>query len=185
MKNIITANRFWLKTDHGRCPDGLTKGSRTMGKKLIKKIISGGQTGADRAALDYAIRNGIPHGGWLPKGRRTEDGPLPETYNLQEMSTESYPKRTEKNVIHSDGTLIVSDGPLSGGSALTREIAKRYNRPWIHIDLSTHSCFDSAKNIRDWIYENTINVLNVAGPRASENTDIYPNTIKLLEQVFE
>ena len=74
---------------------------------MIKKIISGGQTGADRAALDVAIKLGIRHGGWIPKGRKTEDGPLSDKYQLQEMPTASYPARTEQNVIDSDGTLII------------------------------------------------------------------------------
>ena len=74
---------------------------------MITKIVSGGQTGADRAALDVAIEEGILHGGWIPKGRKTETGPLPEKYQLKEMPTEEYPKRTEQNVIDSDGTLII------------------------------------------------------------------------------
>ncbi len=102
---------------------------------MIKKIVSGGQTGADRAALDAAIALGIPHGGWIPKGRLTEEGPLPEKYQLSEMPTASYPKRTEQNVIDSDGTLIVSHGKLSGGSALTQKLAKKNGRPCLHIDL--------------------------------------------------
>ena len=85
---------------------------------MIKKIISGGQTGADRAALDVAIKLNIPHGGWILKGCITEDGPLPEIYNLQEMPTESYPARTEQNVIDSDGTLIIARGKLTGGIRL-------------------------------------------------------------------
>ena len=86
---------------------------------MIKKIISGGQTGADRAALDSAIKLGIPHGGWIPKGRITENGPLPEKYQLQEMPTISYPRRTEQNVIDSDGTLIVARGKLISPGRLT------------------------------------------------------------------
>ena len=77
---------------------------------MIRKIISGGQTGADRAALDVAIKFNIPHGGWIPKGRKAEDGRLPDRYQLQEMPTPSYPERTEQNVIDSDGTLIFSRG---------------------------------------------------------------------------
>ena len=83
---------------------------------MISKIISGGQTGADRAALDVAIKLSIPHGGWIPKGRKTEDGTLPDKYKLKEMTTASYPKRTEQNVIDSDGTLIIARGQLTGGS---------------------------------------------------------------------
>jgi hypothetical protein len=82
----------------------------------ITKIISGGQTSADQAVLDVAIKKGIPHGGWIPKVRLTEAGILPEKYQFKEMETGSYPKRTEQNVIDSDGTLIVSHGTLTGGS---------------------------------------------------------------------
>jgi len=89
---------------------------------MIKKIISGGQTGADRAALDVAIKFNIPHGGWIPKGRIAEDGPLPDKYQLQEMPTSSYPKRTEQNVIDSDGTLIFSRGKPTGGTDYTRKM---------------------------------------------------------------
>jgi hypothetical protein len=90
---------------------------------MIKKIISGGQTGADRAALDVAIKLGIPHGGWVPKGRITEEGPLPDKYQMHEMPTEIYADRTEQNVIDSDGTLIISRGKPTGGSDYTREMA--------------------------------------------------------------
>ena len=102
---------------------------------MISKIISGGQTGADRAALDVAIELDIPHGGCIPKGRKTDDGTLPEKYCLNEMPTASYSARTEKNVLDSDGTLIISHGKLNGGAALTRQFAKKHNRPWMHVDL--------------------------------------------------
>jgi hypothetical protein len=82
---------------------------------MIKKIITGGQTGADRAALDVAILLNIPHGGWVPKGRLAEDGPIHTKYQLKEMPTDSHEERTEQNVIDSDGTLIISHGELTGG----------------------------------------------------------------------
>jgi hypothetical protein len=103
---------------------------------MISKLISGGQTGADRAALDVAIDLGIPHGGWLPKGRKTEAGRLPAKYQLNELPTDSYPKRTEQNVIDSDGTLIVSHGPLTGGSDYTRQMAEKHGKPLMHIGAS-------------------------------------------------
>jgi hypothetical protein len=111
---------------------------------MLTKIISGGQTGADRAALDVAIKLDIPHGGWIPKGRITEDGPLPAKYQLQEMLTTSFPKRTEKNVIESDGTLIVSHGKPTGGSALTQKFAVQHNKPCLHIDLNAIAEFFAA-----------------------------------------
>ena len=91
---------------------------------MLEKIVSGGQTGADRAALDFAIKQKIPHGGWVPKGGLAEDGPLPKKYKLTEMPTDSYQERTEQNVIDSDGTVIISHGKLTGGSAYTQKMAK-------------------------------------------------------------
>ncbi len=153
---------------------------KTRKKASITKIISGGQTGADRAALDWAIKDGIPHGGSIPKGRRTEDGPLPDKYNLQEMPTASYPQRTEQNILDSDGTLIISHGPLKGGSALTRKLALRHGKPCIHINLNQFSQEEAASGILEWMKENEIKILNVAGPRASEDLRIYKETIDLL-----
>lgn len=152
---------------------------------MIKRIISGGQTGADRAALDVAIELGIPHGGWIPKGRRTEDGSLPEKYQLQEMPTTSYPKRTEKNVLDSDGTLIMSHGKLAGGSAVTRRLAKKQHRPWIHIDMEKLLVSEAAALVRFWISGNGIQVLNVAGPRASKDSLICQVTTEVLEAVLK
>jgi hypothetical protein len=155
-----------------------------IGKPMIRKIISGGQTGADRAALDAAIKLGIPHGGWIPKGRKTENGRLPDKYELKEMATGSYPKRTEKNVVDSDGTLIISHGTLTGGSALTRDYAEKHQRTWLHIDLDTTPASKAASLINSWIIKSGIEILNVAGSRASEDQSIYKATFKVLESVF-
>jgi len=148
---------------------------------MIKKIISGGQTGADRAALDFAIQHNIPHGGWIPKGRKIEDGTLPEKYLLQEMPTGSYSKRTEKNILDSDGTLIVSHGLLTGGSALTTGFAEHHGKPWIHIDLEITSYPEAAIMIREWVGRYSIKVLNVAGARASKDPMIYQAVMDLLD----
>lgn len=134
---------------------------------MITKIISGGQTGADRAALDFAIANNIPYGGWLPKGRKTEDGTLDLKYRLQEMPTTDYPKRTEKNVLDADGTVIVSHGFLTGGSALTTEFAKKHKKPWIHIDLTELAIKEASQRLDSWLTRHEIKVLNVAGPRGA------------------
>ena len=151
---------------------------------MIRKLISGGQTGADRAALDVAMELGIPHGVWVPKGRRTEAGPLSEKYHLREMPTASYPARTEKNVIDSDGTLILSHGRLEGGPELTRSLAEKYKRPCLHINLKEINAFQAAINIQTWLKEERIEVLNVAGPRASRDPDIYEATARILKAVF-
>lgn len=151
---------------------------------FLTKIISGGQTGADRAALDFAIAHGMPHGGWIPKGRRTENGPLPLRYRLKEMTSSSYPARTRQNVIDSDGTLIISHGGLKGGSAYTRECARKEKRPWLHIALNDENMAGMAKIVRGWISGNKITVLNIAGPRLSEDPKIYADTVRLLEMVL-
>jgi len=151
---------------------------------MITKIISGGQTGADRAALDVSIKLGISHGGWMPKGRLTEAGNLDNKYKLKEMETSNYNKRTEQNVVDSDGTLIISHGKLTGGSDYTRDMALFHNRPWLHIDLNKTNSFQAAGKIKSWIIENNIEVLNVAGPRASKDPLIYQATADILETVF-
>ncbi|MFH2067137.1 MAG: putative molybdenum carrier protein [Pseudomonadota bacterium] len=151
---------------------------------MITKVISGGQTGADQAALDIAIKLDIPHGGWVPKGRLTEDGPLPEKYGMQETGSTSYPERTERNVADSDGTLIFSHGELSGGSRLTQELTGKHARPCLHINLNTISAFHAAQKIKSWTIENQIEVLNVAGSRASGDPDIYQAVVDILEAFF-
>ncbi len=150
----------------------------------IEKIISGGQTGADRAALDFAIDHDMPYGGSVPKGRRTEDGRLPVKYHLQEMPTGDYSKRTLQNVLDSDGTVIVSHGFLTGGSALTREFAIQHKKHWIHIDLKELPLQEAAESLSSWLQENEIKVLNVAGPKAGKDPKIYEATSQLLEETL-
>ncbi len=151
---------------------------------IIKKIISGGQTGADQAALDASIKLGFPHGGWAPKGRKTEAGPLPEKYNLQEMPTGSYPERTEQNVIDSDGTVIISHGKLTGGSKLTDKLAEKHLRPCLHVDLNKTAAFIAVSIISSWIDLHKIKILNVAGSRASKDPDIYQDVKFIIEGVI-
>ncbi len=148
---------------------------------MVKKIVSGGQTGADQAALDVAIKLEISHGGWIPKGRLTENGVLDAKYQLKEMESASYNKRTEQNVIDSDGTLIISHGELTGGSDYTREMVLRHSRPWLYIDLKKTTSFQTNRKIKFWLAQYAIKVLNVAGPRASKDPDIYQATTGILE----
>lgn len=152
---------------------------------LIRKIISGGQSGADLAAIDASIANDFPHGGWIPKGRRTEDGPLPEKYQLLEMPTTSYPKRTERNVLDSDGTVIFTHGRLSGGSDLTRKVAEKHGKPWLHLNMKEHSVHEAVERLRTWVNENRIEVLNVAGRSASKDPDIYIVTYKVVNGLLK
>ena len=152
---------------------------------MIKRIISGGQTGADQAALDAAIEHGFPHGGWIPKERRTEDGPLPEKYQMKEIDTSSYPKRTELNVKDSDGTLIFSHGRLTGGSALTKKLlVKKYHRPCLRINLNVVKGSDAVAKIRAWIEEHDIEILNVAGSRASKDPEMYDKVRWIIESLI-
>lgn len=151
---------------------------------MFKKIVSGGQTGADRAALDFAIKNNIPHGGWVPKGRISEDGPIAGEYNLKEMPTDSYHARTEQNVIDSDGTIIISHGPLTGGSRYTYEMAGQHRKPCLVIDLARTKIYEAGATIMIWITGSKISTLNVAGPRSSKNRNIYDQVTEILELVL-
>ena len=152
---------------------------------MLKKIIAGGQTGADQAGLDAAIKYNIPHGGAIPKGRMTEDGVLPEKYNLEEMATKSYPKRTEKNVVASDGTVIFTHGKLTGGSLLTRKKAIEHGKPVIHLDLLTVDIEQAGAALRQFIIDYNVGVLNIAGSRASKDERIYGTAFEILEDVLQ
>ena len=152
---------------------------------MIKKIISSGQTGADQAALDVAIKLGIPHGGWIPKGRITEEGALLQEYQMQEMPTKSYDVRTEQNVLDSDGTLIICRGRPTGGSDYTREMVLKHKKHLLHIDLNLTTSFDAASLVNSWIKMHQIKTLNVAGPRASKDPNIYVDVFRILEWAFK
>ena len=152
----------------------------------VTKIISGGQTGADRAALDFAIENKIEIGGFVPNGRLAEDGPLSDKYiNLVETDTSDNAERTEMNVIHSDATLIVSNDKLSGGSKLTEQLVLKHRKPILHIDLLRVSMTYAAAKVRVWLSASRCETLNVAGPRASKDPAVYEDTFSLLKLVFE
>jgi len=135
---------------------------------LLEKIVSGGQTGADRAALDVALDLGIATGGWVPHGRRAEDGKIPARYSgLIETETDTYEHRTALNVRDADATLIFHYGTPTGGTALTLKLAGASSRPFLAIDLAAISEADAADQVRAWLASERIRVLNVAGPRAS------------------
>ncbi|MGD9126478.1 MAG: putative molybdenum carrier protein [Planctomycetia bacterium] len=158
---------------------------------MIEKIVSGGQTGVDRAALDVAIHLGIPHGGWCPRGRRAEDGPLAPIYQLQETDTPNYAERTEKNVIDSDGTLILHIGPLSGGTLLTLQLARRRAKPCLTVDLAQwraepgSSEESGSMSVDGWVREHGIETLNVAGPRESTTPGIGRLAREFLFSLFD
>lgn len=149
---------------------------------MVTKIISGGQTGADRAALDFAIWHEIPHGGWCPKGRLAEDGIIEQRYRLTETSTKNYPQRTEKNVNDADGTVIFTVSPrLTGGSKKTADFATEQGKPWIHINVGQ---YDAPQQLLAFIRNNQIQTLNVAGSRASKEPKAYAFTKKILEEAL-
>lgn len=149
----------------------------------IARIVSGAQTGVDRAALDVAISRAIDHGGWVPRGRIAEDGPIPAVYRVMETETDKYRERTERNVLDSDGTLIIFEGRISGGTALTRRFALEQGRPCLTIDAG-RDIPDGAHAVCSWIRRHHIAVLNVAGPRESQMPGIYAKSFALLERVF-
>jgi Circularly permutated YpsA SLOG family len=132
------------------------------------KIISGGQTGVDRAALDFAIDHGFEHGGWCPQGRLAEDGRIEAKYELREMASAEYGDRTRQNVIDSEATLIVvRDYRLTGGTALTWEVAVQLNRP-VLVVCEADGAAISAARLAAFVKRHAVKILNVAGPRESE-----------------
>ena len=144
---------------------------------MVEKIISGGQTGVDRAALDVSIELGIPCGGWCPKGRRSEEGPIPAHYPLLETSSSEYPERTEWNIRDSDGTLVLTYGTPNDGTAITLETAKRKKKPLLIIDLQGPT---QSSILESWIDKCAVRVLNVAGPRESKIPGIYERAWRFL-----
>ncbi len=148
---------------------------------MLERLVSGGQTGVDRAALDVALELGVPCGGWCPKGRKAEDGVLPSRYSLKETPAAEYAQRTTWNVRDSEGTLILTMGPATGGTAQTIDDAIRLKRPYLVVDLATHP--DPA-SVRAWIAANHIRTLNVAGPRESKCPGVYHLASKFLRQLL-
>jgi hypothetical protein len=146
----------------------------------VRRVISGGRTGADRGGLDAAIELGLDHGGFCPRGRRAEDGRVPDRYHLCETRTARYAERTEANVTSADGTLIVTRGPLAGGSALTAALARGRGVPLLVVDLSREAPADAARRVRAWIDDRAIGVLNVSGPRESHCPGIAADTRALV-----
>lgn len=133
----------------------------------IRKVVSGGQTGVDRAALDAALAAGLAIGGWCPRGRRAEDGLIPLCYPLRETPSRDYRQRTRWNVRDSDGTLILTWGPPTGGTALTWRTALRLQRPVFLAELSQDYVL-LAEQIDRWAVQHQLHILNIAGPRSSQ-----------------
>jgi len=134
---------------------------------MLSKIVSGGQTGVDRGALDAALEAGFACGGWCPKERKAEDGRIPDCYPLTELPRADYLQRTRQNVIDSDGTLVISFGEPTGGTLETVRFAQRFGKPLLLVDGSRTAVPAAAKRAADFTAANSIAVLNVAGPRES------------------
>jgi hypothetical protein len=146
-------------------------------------IVSGGQTGADRAGLDFAIYNNIPHRGWCPKGRKAEDGVIPMTYLLQETPSADYLQRTEWNARDSDGTILFTLGKtLTGGSKRTAEFASKHGKPLLHVYPG--KSYNIPLEILNFINNNGIRVLNVAGTRGSKEPEVYRFALELLKEAL-
>ena len=147
----------------------------------LARIVSGGQTGVDRAALDVAIARGIPHGGWCPHGRRAEDGRIPDQYRLREHASPAYAARTEQNVVDSDATLVLAIGTPRDGTALTVRLAARHGRPCLVVDLAAPS---EPAAVAAWLARHAVQVLNVAGPRESTHPGIHDQAAAYLDRVL-
>lgn len=164
----------------------MSRGSRVRpGRKssrlAVEKIVSGGQTGVDRAALDVALAMGIDCGGWCPKGRRAEDGRIPDRYPLSETASTAYSTRTKCNVRDSDATLILFRGQPRGGTLLTQRTAAGLGKPCLSADLDAPTAL---AEIRDWLRQHAVCVLNVAGPRESQSPGIALSATRLLHELF-
>jgi hypothetical protein len=152
----------------------------------LKKIISGGQTGADIAGIDAAIELGMSYGGWLPKGRKTEKGALDLKYaDMTEMPVGDYPEMTEQNVKDSDGTVIFTHGKYSGVSALTGNYAAKHFKPVLHLDLDVSNESEAIESLIEWIYIKKIEILNVAGSRESKDQYIYDDVHSILKSIID
>jgi hypothetical protein len=147
----------------------------------LVRIVSGGQTGVDRAALDTAMAFGIACGGWVPRGRRAEDGAVPHHYPMRETRGYAYAERTRRNVRDSDGTLILTRGQPTGGTALTAGLARQLRRPFLLIDMEATP---DPSVISDWLGRHSIRVLNVAGPRESTCPGIHGQAKALLSALL-
>ena len=145
-----------------------------------RRIVSGGQTGVDRAALDAAIERGVQSGGWCPRGRLAEDGPVADRYPLRETPSADSTQRTEWNVRDSDGTLVLTFNAPKGGSALAIECALRTGKPFLVVDPGT----SPAQIVTEWMRREGVEVLNVAGPRESEEPGIYESARQFLKAVL-
>ena len=151
--------------------------------RMMQQLVSGGQTGADRAALDVAIRHGFPHGGWCPKGRKAEDGQIGDQYNLTETPSGNYLQRTEWNVRDTDSTVVFTlDATVTGGSLRTIEFAQKHSKPCLHI--SRASAVAPVQLLYNFVQDHRVKHLNVAGSRESKEPGIHAWVADVIEKAF-
>lgn len=146
------------------------------------KIISGGQSGVDRAALDFCLENNIPSGGWCPKGRIAEDGSIADFYPLKETRTANYEERTRLNIIDSDASLVLYDSKMDKGTLYSLATIKIFDKPYLQIDFSVENELVSISN---WLEDNKISTINIVGPRESENPGIYFMVKSFLKELWK
>ena len=173
-------------TSHGRHLTGFSTSNglaapTNHARATVQKVVSGGQTGVDRAALDVALELGLARGGWCPKGRKAEDDRIPPQYPLKETPSEVYEQRTEWNVRDSDGTLVLTWGRPTEGTAFTIEVARRLGKPCLVIDLAAQT---SVPPVCTWARDHGIRTLNVAGPRESKSPGIHAHAREFLRQLL-
>ena len=151
----------------------------------LAKIVSGGQAGVDRGALDAALEAGFPCGGWVPEGRIAEDGPIHERYPLQELAGAGYEKRTLQNVVDSDGTAIFYSGILEGGTRQTMLHCVEHGKPYELVDAARAGPRDAALKLADFVARNRLSILNIAGPRASKWRGAHAYVYATVKQLLE
>lgn len=149
---------------------------------MLMKIVSGGQTGVDRAALDAGLASGVPVGGWCPAGRRAEDGMIPACYPLLELGSPVYATRTEQNVVDSDATLVLNCGELADGTALTVQFARKHRKPFLVVQLEENV---DPVAVAEWIRELEVKVLNIAGPRESKCPGIHDTALQFVRKLLQ
>ena len=181
-QRLLSRRARWENLKHPSTLLSRMGASAAVSRVFLSKLISGGQTGVDRAALDVALAAGLQIGGWCPKGRRAEDGMIPTAYPLQETPSPHYSQRTRWNVRDADATLILTRNAPTGGTALTIHAARRFHKPYLVIDLTTKP---EPRDVASWISQTGITVLNVAGPRESTCLGIYQEAFDWLQKILE
>ncbi|MCA8951811.1 MAG: molybdenum cofactor carrier [Planctomycetes bacterium] len=172
-----------LGTDLGRARAAVVEWTGPTAGFAVERIVSGGPTGVDRAALDVALEYGIPHGGWCPRGRLAEDGRVPANYTMRETDSANFAVRTERNVVDSDATLVFTVGEPSGGTRLTIELCGKHDKPHFVADLRRPPHLVIG-DVNRWLVAQSPPTLNVAGPRESGAPGVHAHARMVLGQAM-